>query len=41
MFTRLALSVLVSVIKSPTKALALKRELLSLRDAINEAFPEE
>ena len=40
MFTQFALSILISVIKNPTKALALKRELLSLRDAINAAFPD-
>ena len=37
----LALWVLKSVIKNPTKALALKRELLALRDAINACFPDE
>lgn len=39
MFTSFALSILLSVIKNPSKAIALKRELLSLRDAINAAFP--
>ena len=41
MLASIALSVLLSVIKNPSRRVALKRELLSLRDAINAAFPGE
>lgn len=41
MFTGLALSMLLSVVKNPQKAATLKVQLLELRDAINLAFPEE
>ena len=37
----IAMYTLKTYIKNPTKALALKRELLALRDAINLCFPDE
>ena len=41
MLTNLALWTLTSLIKNPSKALTLKRELLALRDAISARFPGE
>ena len=41
MFVSMALSILLSVVKNPTKRLAIKRELLTLRDAISAAFPDD
>ncbi len=35
----MALAVLLSVIKNPAKAASLKKQLLKVRDAINNAFP--
>jgi hypothetical protein len=37
----LALNVITSVVKNPTKREKLKSILLSMRNAINAAYPEE
>ncbi len=41
LFINMAISVLLATIKNPAKAAALKKALLKVRNAINNAFPED